>query len=227
MAKHREFKWQSYVKELTDSPPFSSQWEHDFARIVCANLDPETVGEVLEVGCSNGRWLRWFSGEYRCRNWGLDRNSEGLESGGDSGFLFTVGDALSLPHQDMVFDVVFSLGLVEHFQPSEKYRLLAEQQRVLKPGGYLICQVPLLSTFSLNYLYVKWAYDWRKGTVHFKTTRREFEGVFRKLGLTLVFSGLTGCLFDTARRMNLHRTELLKRLFATEILIIGRKSDRN
>ena len=50
------------------------------------------------------------------------------------------GDALSLPFADASFDIVFHQGLLEHFRrPGE---LLVENHRVLRPGGYLLVDVP-------------------------------------------------------------------------------------
>jgi len=48
---------------------------------------------------------------------------------------FCQGDARALPFDEKTFDVVFSIGLLEHFEQIEP--VLAEQVRVLKPGGYL------------------------------------------------------------------------------------------
>jgi SAM-dependent methyltransferase len=52
------------------------------------------------------------------------------------------GDALALPLRDGSFDVVLHQGLLEHFRTPEAARLLAENVRVLKPGGLLLVDVP-------------------------------------------------------------------------------------
>lgn len=50
------------------------------------------------------------------------------------------GDAFALPFADGTFDVVFHQGLLEHFRnPGD---LIAENARVLKPGGYILVDVP-------------------------------------------------------------------------------------
>jgi SAM-dependent methyltransferase len=50
------------------------------------------------------------------------------------------GDTLSLPFRDGSFDAVFSQGLLEHF--SDPRPVIRQQARVLRPGGYLLIDVP-------------------------------------------------------------------------------------
>jgi len=50
------------------------------------------------------------------------------------------GDAFAMPFRDGSFDVVFHQGLLEHFR--EPLPLLAENARVLAPGGVLLVDVP-------------------------------------------------------------------------------------
>ncbi len=50
------------------------------------------------------------------------------------------GDAFALPFADGTFDIVFHQGVLEHFRnPGD---LIAENARVLKPGGYILVDVP-------------------------------------------------------------------------------------
>lgn len=49
-------------------------------------------------------------------------------------------DAFELPFKDNSFDIIFHQGFLEHFR--EPKIILAEQIRVLKPGGYILVDVP-------------------------------------------------------------------------------------
>jgi ubiquinone/menaquinone biosynthesis C-methylase UbiE len=62
-----------------------------------------------------------------------------------SGLRTIRADALQAPFCDGSFDLVFHQGLLEHFrQPMD---LLRENYRLIKPGGYCLCDVP--QTFHL------------------------------------------------------------------------------
>jgi len=52
----------------------------------------------------------------------------------------TQANAFKIPVPDATFDIVFHQGLLEHFK--DPLPLLEEQFRVLKPGGFLLVDVP-------------------------------------------------------------------------------------
>ena len=220
MAENKKKVWQEYTKGLLDFPSGKAAWEKEFIQAIFNNVAKGSLRKILEVGCSNGRFLKWFHREYHCEGYGVDNNATGFSTGDI--IQFKVGDARNLPYQDEFFDLVFSLGLLEHFTQKEKYRILKEQNRILKRGGYLICQVPLLS-FSLNFLYTKFVYDFRKGYQHFRTTEPEMKNYFKRLGLKIVLSKCTGCLFESNFFKKLTKFRFFKNLLATEILIIAKK----
>jgi SAM-dependent methyltransferase len=53
---------------------------------------------------------------------------------------FVRGDALAAPFADGTFDLVYHQGLLEHFRSPAP--LLRENYRLLKPGGFLLVDVP-------------------------------------------------------------------------------------
>ena len=100
--------------------------------------------KVLEVGSGRGTLSMYFAHE----GWEstiLDVVPEVLEqaerqfNANDLNVTAVVGDCLAMPLAENTFDVVFSVGLLEHF--SEPEHVLHEQLRVLKPGGLLISYV--------------------------------------------------------------------------------------
>lgn len=103
-------------------------------------------GEALEVGCVPGKWLAFMARELGLKPSGIDfsksgiectlRNLEmlGIEHGG-----IVCGDFLKLP-PDPRFDVVLSLGFIEHFTDVDA--VIRRHLDWLKPGGTLVLGVP-------------------------------------------------------------------------------------
>lgn len=220
MEENKKFSWESYIENLSDFPEGKNTWEKEFIDSVLLNIPKAGISKILEVGCSNGRWLRWFSKEYKADVFGVDNESTGFRK--NDIVNFSLGDARNLPYDDNFFDVVFSMGLVEHFEKKDKYQILKEQNRVLKDNGYLVCQVPYLG-FCPNFIYMKYAYDWKKKTKHFRTTEKELKNYFDKLGLKIILNKYTGCLLEGSLEQKIKKFKFLNRLFATEMLIIGQK----
>lgn len=96
---------------------------------------------VLEVGCGRGSMSAYFAETgYECTL--LDSSETVIETARKifeyHGFnaVFDVGDALSLPYGDESFDIVVSIGLLEHFK--DIVTPLSEQVRVLDQGGLFL-----------------------------------------------------------------------------------------
>lgn len=106
---------------------------------------------VLEVGCGRGMTLLEFS---RCgaQVSGLDYAPSALaichslqqQLGMPQAWLVN-GDAENLPFPDDYFDLVYSVGVMEHFP--DPTRAFQEQFRVVRPRGLLIVQVPQKYSF--------------------------------------------------------------------------------
>lgn len=97
---------------------------------------------ILEVGAGTGRDSDTLA-SMGAEVWTLDYSEEslGLMSANLSQPVDIVcGDALSLPLASDSFDLVFHQGLLEHFR--DPGLLLAENHRVLKPGGHVLVDVP-------------------------------------------------------------------------------------
>jgi len=96
---------------------------------------------VLEVGSGRGSMSAYFAeNEYDCTL--LDNSESVIETAkmifrrNNLSASFDVGDALNLPYKEGSFDLVFSMGLLEHFKDID--RPLSEQIRVLGQSGLFI-----------------------------------------------------------------------------------------
>lgn len=105
-------------------------------------LGPAFPGRrVLEVGCGRGSLSAYFADAgWDCTLLDISPNAidvarkafaaQGLKA------CFEIGDCLALPFSEGSYDLVFSIGLLEHFENID--RVIAEQARVLAPGGVFI-----------------------------------------------------------------------------------------
>jgi ubiquinone/menaquinone biosynthesis C-methylase UbiE len=96
---------------------------------------------VLEVGCGRGSLSCYFSDAgFDCTLLDLSPKvisiAEAIFSKNGLKARFDVGDACKLPYPEGSFDLVFSIGLLEHFDDIEVP--IREQTRVLAPGGLFI-----------------------------------------------------------------------------------------
>lgn len=102
---------------------------------------------VIEVGCANSVWLPYFASEHGCSVTGLDYSTTGcssaqalLAAAGVEGKIFH-GDVWAPPAELLgAFDLVFTYGLVEHFEPTE--HILTALSKLLRPSGIMITIVP-------------------------------------------------------------------------------------
>lgn len=103
-------------------------------------------GRVLDVGCGNGRLLKWLPAESYSFYLGVDVSRELLELARKehrgSKIHFKKGDALNLPVKDQSYDAVFCIATLHHI-PSREFQLkvLAECYRALSQQGYLFLTV--------------------------------------------------------------------------------------
>lgn len=122
--------------------------------------------KLLDVGCGVGYYFKYFRRKRASRLFGADTGLRLLNTAQTINPFIRVVRARGekLPFPDEYFDIVISLGLVEHFpQPS---LILNELARVLKTGGTLIVETPnLLNPIFTLYKIINrkklvWEYWW-------------------------------------------------------------------
>ena len=89
---------------------------------------------------------------------------------------FVMGNALNLPFKEKCFDLVFSQGLVEHFE--NPINLLEEKIRITKKYGYVINLIPSHHLF-FRYWYklvqkkhLRFLYPWRELMMPIKKVKK-------------------------------------------------------
>lgn len=98
---------------------------------------------VLDLGCGTGESTRELPREVGSIH-GIDLSREQLRTTAGKQDLerasFVVGDAASLPYQNETFDVVSSVGSIQHFP--DLRGAMREAHRVAVPGGHLFVVGP-------------------------------------------------------------------------------------
>ncbi len=118
-------------------------------------------GRILDVGC--GSYPFFLFNTQFLQKFGLDRliREEDSRLWQKEGMTFYQGDLekqAKLPFDDNYMDVITMLAVLEHIEPANLIRQLAEMRRIMKPGGMLILTTPapwsdpllnILSAFKL------------------------------------------------------------------------------
>lgn len=85
----------------------------------------------LHLGCGKRRWQGWVN---------IDAQDADV-----------CCDIRSLPYEDDSADEIAAIHVFEHFYLKEAPKVLQEWHRVLKPGGWLVLELPCLDSM-LNYV---------------------------------------------------------------------------
>jgi SAM-dependent methyltransferase len=119
-------------------------------------------GLVLEAGCGVGQWVQFLARRGH-RVVGVDYAVNALRVGKtvNSDLRLVSADLMALPFAAESFDYVVSLGAVEHDVRGPE-AALREFNRVLRPGGRLLCSVPCLNVERTILLGWSAARDWLK-----------------------------------------------------------------
>jgi SAM-dependent methyltransferase len=122
------------------------QWQGALTAALKAHLPHDPARHMFEVGCAPGRWLIWFNREFGYQAAGCDTSPRGLAltrqnlaMNGVEADLYEA-DLMSETLPEHAFDVIFSLGVIEHF--TDPVPIIRRHLALLKPGGTLVLEVP-------------------------------------------------------------------------------------
>jgi ubiquinone/menaquinone biosynthesis C-methylase UbiE len=94
---------------------------------------------LLEIGCANGWRLQKLAEKYGCETWGVEPSMHAMAEARHNHLPVAQCDATSmrgvLPHS---FDLVIYGFCLYVTDPEDWFQIVAEGDRVLAPGGYLI-----------------------------------------------------------------------------------------
>jgi SAM-dependent methyltransferase len=158
------FGFRGHWQRLLDDPEFDRKMilaeveQGPFVRLLDSCL-PDGACRVLEVGAGSATASRCLAAHRTGIFYALDIVAESMqvahramERTGRSPVQFVVGDVLQAPFPENSFDLVFSQGLIEHFQ--DPNQIIEAHARLVKPGGWLVIRVP--QEYNLFTLYKRW-----------------------------------------------------------------------
>jgi 2-polyprenyl-3-methyl-5-hydroxy-6-metoxy-1,4-benzoquinol methylase len=158
-------------------------------------LRPRSGGTLLEVGCGASGWLPYFATEYGLLVSGIDYSEVGCRLAEENLQMLRIAYGKVLCTDlfawdgDDTYDVVFSYGVIEHFENPEE--VLMVFARHLRPGGILISLVPNSQGFVgfLSRFFVEKVYR-----MHRVISREQLRALHARAGLIDVKTAYAGTL---------------------------------
>lgn len=153
--------------------------------MILQNVELKAGDRVLDVGCGTGIFAGRIARQYPGANVvGLDLSPGMLQIARhnckhlDENVQFVEGDSEHLPFADDSFDVVTCVHSFHHYP--NKHRVLAEMERVLRPGG-IVCIIDGNRDNWWGYLVFDWVVTTIEGLVH-HCSGKEFRDLYEQAG---------------------------------------------
>lgn len=191
------------MDRLTTKQYWDNEWKNDLyqARVFnsrkCSNFAfdlifkeflPKGALRALEIGAGASIWLAYLDEFFGYTVYGLDYSVAGCLSANLNYTTATgepprivQGDIFQCPFKEQSFDVVYSLGVIEHF--SNPMQILKIAKRLLKPGGILLTAVPNKAGIA------GWTERWLNHDNYWRhnpLTKYDLEYLYKAMGLSQV-----------------------------------------
>lgn len=158
----------SYIKSSRNINPNWKPIYYDF-RSIASVIEPiiqkDNVKSIMEIGCGDSIWLPYFLKTFNCEGGGIDYSEIGCnelkERLGVCGVCADVfckdifeierENGLHMENQKIEYDLVYSLGVIEHFENTQ--RIIEIFAKIVKEKGYIVSIIPNFSSFSFHKLF--------------------------------------------------------------------------
>jgi ubiquinone/menaquinone biosynthesis C-methylase UbiE len=155
-----------------------------YAEKISKLLDGKASPRILEIGCGSAATFQYLREKIpNASLTGLDFSPMALElaSKNNPATKFIEGDARKLPLKSNQYDLVYSLGLIEHFSREDAKEIILEHARTTKKGGIVIIVVPAKYS-ALNLVRIIAGKSWPWGFED-PFTKKELRRLMRSAGL--------------------------------------------
>jgi SAM-dependent methyltransferase len=131
---------------LPARPDMTMPFERCVARDLVRYAPVETGASVLEIGCAPAKWLVFYAEQFGAKVSGVENSAKGAELSranlAAAGLSGTIHHADFFTFEPKPFDLVLSLGFIEHFDDLD--RVFARHLQFLALRGRLVVGVPNL-----------------------------------------------------------------------------------
>lgn len=121
--------------------------ESDRIKIIADLIKGQNIS-VINIGFGSASLEKYLVSKksFQKYKWkGIDISPESVASAKKSvpAGTFSIGNILDIKAKDNTYDYAISMEVLEHIPPSSIFQALLEIHRIIKPGGFFICSVPL------------------------------------------------------------------------------------
>jgi 2-polyprenyl-3-methyl-5-hydroxy-6-metoxy-1,4-benzoquinol methylase len=212
---------------------------------------PKGKKRILEIGCSKAKKLIYFAKEFGYDIYGIDYSKKGVEIAIENlriaGLKGTIvcEDVFKTSLEENSFDIVYSMGLIEHFEDPKK--IIDAHIKLVKKGGMLIITMPNFNIRSLYFNLLKILGNEKRllethnidlmikknlnELIKTKNLRLLIIDYFGPIDLSLVFMGIKGklklYLSHAINQLIGYSTFFIKnsRYFSPYLVVIAEKTD--
>jgi SAM-dependent methyltransferase len=196
LTTEQDWRWNQKRRQFSAAKIGRLGSEPNFWTSVARSFYRPEYKTFIELGCAPGNVSALLTIDTDLMVYGVDFSEdsetylEAMRRIGKEGTLYKE-DVFSFSPK-MVFDVVCSCGLIEHFRGAALYELLRKHDDLVAPGGLLIIQVPNFT--GLHYL---WHYVLDKPQLDVHNVDSMQPGtfsMFREIGYETLFCDYQGQL---------------------------------
>ena len=193
--------------------------------------------KVLELGCVPARRLYFLQKAFQVETYGLDYSLNGLFNSVKNNNNLLCADLSNLPFKEGSFDLVYSLGVVEHF--SDPTKVIQKHLEMVRRGGFILITVPNFYRFSMLSTIYRLAgrYKQLKQTHNMNIMNlNNFNALFKQFNLEpfisdyygplVVYSPPVPFLRRLCARINnfIDRRAIMSRFFSPDLVFISKKN---
>ncbi|NCC70717.1 class I SAM-dependent methyltransferase [bacterium] len=189
----KHFDWSSYIKENSDMDPNSLfidgiQYPKMIINNIVDNINSEDIQSIMELGCSSGVYCCLLENAFNKKLYkiGIDSDKSIL----DFKLLdkYFCENVFLFQHKDKA-DLVFSLGLIEHFSQKDRERLFLKHLEL--SSKFVAIGFPN-TDISLRYFFIKIFDDFFGRNKHYSIKRKEIINLVKKNNANIIFEGYIG-----------------------------------